>query len=155
MRNGENISVTPTEINKDHHLVIRAYEDGPIVKTLAIELFWVQAAVDNRFWVVECHEDYELWENTIVTKNVPSSINLKVRMVIAGATLDDGTLERWVELSELDELGEYVFRLIHPNSLDHSTCHAIEVYQGETHLGQAAYGGRLTDQEGKINLRIK
>ena len=57
------------------------------------------------------------------------------------------TIERWITSSDLNELGEYYFRMYHPNSVRASTCHYIKAYQDGVHLGEAYYGGVLFPTE--------
>ena len=120
---------------------------GPIIDSRKLEGFWIQAAVDNALWVVERYPDSELWQNTMITRKVPGSVRIEISVFIAGAMLDDATLQRWVLPSDLDPLGQYTFRLIHPNSLVHSACHTIKAYQDNVLLGEAYYSGILMPVE--------
>ena len=142
------LSFEPTKTNKRHAVVARAYPGGPVLDVLNVDTFWLQAAADNYFWVVERHEDYETWENTAVVKNLPDNAFIKIRVIVNGPTLDDLSLERVVSKSDFDAIGEYAFRLFHPNDLNLSTCHMLQAYDGHpdqagTLLGEALYGGKL------------
>jgi len=45
------------------------------------------------------------------------------------------------------KLGEYYFRMYHPNSVSASACHYIKAYQNGVYLGEAYYGGVLSPDE--------
>ncbi len=107
----------------------------------------MQGAVDTYVWVVERNPDSEVWENTMVTKRVPASVSIQISIFVGGVTFDDMALSRWVTVNDLDELGNYKFRLLHPNSIQTSTCHTIRMYQGGVYVGEAYYGGILMPQE--------
>jgi hypothetical protein len=102
----------------------------------------VQNATEGYFWVVERFEDSELWEVNSVVKNLPESVDMQIKVFVAGVTLDDYTVERWVTGANYDEAGEYNFRLFHPNGLHSSVCHTFKVYQGGVLLGEAFSGGQ-------------
>jgi hypothetical protein len=110
--------------------------------------FWVQDAVDGYFWVVERYEDSELWEVEMVTKNVPDTVDIQIKIFVAGVTFDDYTLERWITNVDLDDIGEYSFRMFHPNSQSASVCHTVKLYQDEAFIGEAFYND-LNDIEEK------
>jgi len=142
------IKLLPSKTNKQHALVVRAYENGPVLASLDVDTFWVQAATDNYIWVVERQEDYEIWENTSFVKNLPESAYIKIGIMVSGVTFEDMTLERVITKADYDAIGEYAFHLIHPNELGASTCHYIKAYdghpnQGGTLLGEAYYGAKL------------
>ncbi len=57
------------------------------------------------------------------------------------------SIERWLSVNDLDDMGTYKFRLLHPNSVYTSTCHTIKMYQGGVFIGETYYGGILMPQE--------
>lgn len=151
-RDGERLTITMSKTNKPHNLVVRAYEGGPVMQTVTLKPFWIQAAVDSYFWVVERHDDYEIWENSLIAKNVPEDVEIRIAAWISGVQLDDGSISRTITVDDLDELGEYKFRLIHPNTLTHSACHTIRAYQKNSNgtssfIGEAYYSGALMPED--------
>jgi len=96
---------------------------------------------------IEHHPDSQLWENQMVTKAVPADVDIQIRIFIGGVTFDDMSIERWITLTDLNELGEYYFRMYHPNSVSASACHYIKAYQNGVYLGEAYYGGVLFPDE--------
>lgn len=69
-------------------------------------------------------------------KNLPDSVDLQIKVITAGITLDDYTLERWLTNADYDETGEYRFRLFLPNYKGGSTCHTFKIYQRGTYIGE-------------------
>jgi hypothetical protein len=102
----------------------------------------VQNATEGYFWVVDSFEDSELWEVNSVVKNLPDTVDMQIKVFVAGVTLDDYTVERWVTAADYDETGEYYFRLFHPNSAKNSTCHTFKLYQDGVFLGEAFGAGQ-------------
>lgn len=135
------VSLKADETNGDHVMLARLYPAGPILDSTKLEAFWVQNAVDGYFWTVERYEDSELWEVNMVSKNLPDSVAVQIKVIAAEVLLDDYALERWVTNVDLDQNGEYNFRLFHPNSRDGSTCHTVKLYQGDQFVGEAFSGG--------------
>ncbi|MGL4854509.1 MAG: hypothetical protein ACRC37_04575, partial [Lentisphaeria bacterium] len=69
-------------------------------------------------------------------KNIPANARILIRGWLAGVTLDDGQVERWITAEELSEIGDYSFRVIRPDSLGNtSACHTIRLYQDNNYLG--------------------
>jgi len=147
-RDGEKLNIRMNKTNRPHHLIVRAYENGPVLQTVKLDGFWIQAAVDNYMWVVERHDDYEVWENTLIAKNLPQGIDIELKAVKAGVIFTEtGDINQWLDTNDLDELGEFSFRLIHPNSLNSSTCHTIKAYQNGEYVGTAYYSGALFPED--------
>ena len=141
-------SINMSEIYSDHYMVARLYPGGPILGSQHLDGFWVQAAVDSYFWVLQTYPDgSQLWQDEIFTKNVPASVSIQIHIFIGGVTFDDGTTTRWITSTNLDALGTYTFDMIRPASVTHSTCHTIYMYQGSTYLGEAYEGGYLLPEE--------
>jgi len=90
---------------------------------------------------IERYPDSAVWENRMVTKLVPDTVDIVIHIFIGGVMFTDGTIERWLRSSDLDELGEYSFRMIHPNSVRASACHTIFIYQDGVFVGESYYGG--------------
>ena len=146
-RNGSTVKLRATKTNRDHYLVSRIYAGGPILDSTLVNTFWIQGAVDNYLWVVERYADSELWENQMVVRNLPDDVDVQIRIFVGGVTFDDMTSERWVGSDDMDAVGEYRFRLIHPHSVSASVCHTIKAYQDGVFLGEAYYSGHFMPDE--------
>lgn len=122
-------------------MLARLYENGPILASTELSTFWIQNAADGYFWPVERYEDSELWEVESIVKNLPDTVDLQIKVIVGGVTLDDYMVERWITEAEYDDSGIYRFRLLHPNDAESSTCHSFRVYQGGLLVGEAYSGG--------------
>lgn len=136
----QTVTLKANDTNGKHVMLARLYEGGPILAKTELSPFWVQNATDGYFYTVERYEDSELWEVESVVKNLPDSVDLQIKVITAGVTLDDYTLERWLTNADYDETGEYRFRLFHPNSKAGSTCHTFKLYQNGQFIGKAFSG---------------
>ena len=134
-----------SEANADHKIVARI-PSGAILDVESLDTFWIQNAVDGYFWTVERYEDSELWEVRSIAKNVPDSVDIQIKVIVGGVTLDDYTLERWVTNADYSDIGEYNFRLFHPNDEGASVCHTFKVYENGKFIG-AAFSGQQSDIE--------
>ena len=137
-------SLTAKTVNGEHVAVARICPGGAILDSTQLNPFWVQNATDGYFWTVERFEDSELWEVNSVVKNLPDSVDMQIKVIVGGVTLDDYALERWITNAAYDETGEYNFRLFHPNEAKSSTCHTFKVYQNGVFLGEA-FSGKQND----------
>jgi hypothetical protein len=142
-RTATGLNIRARSTNRRHVILARLEENGPILAATDIKPFWVQAAVDNYMRLVARYNDYNVWENTIVTRNLPENVDLLIQMYVAGVMLDDMTLERWVRHSDLDDLGSYTFRLLRSPGINVAACHTIKMYQDGQFIGEAYYSGRL------------
>ena len=136
------VSLTANKTNGKHIMLARLYENGPILASTPLDTFWVQNAVDGYFWTVERFEDSELWEVESIAKNLPDTVDVQIKVVVAGVTLDDYTLERSLTAADYDDLGEYKFRLFHPNARKSSTCHTFKLYQNGQFIGESFNNGQ-------------
>ena len=136
------VSLRANNTNGEHVMLARICPGGAILDSTQLNPFWVQNATDGYFWTVERYEDSELWEVESIVKNLPDTVDLEIKVFIAGVTLDDYTLERWLTNADYDEIGEYRFRLFHPNEVQTSVCHTFKVYQDGQFIGEAFGGGQ-------------
>ncbi len=134
------VSLKANDTNGDHTMLARI-PGGSILASTTLDTFWIQNAVDGYFYTVERYEDSELWEVRSVAKNVPDSVDIQIKVIVGGVTLDDYTLERWITNADYNDIGEYNFRLFHPNG-ESSTCHTFKLYQDGTLIGGAFGGGQ-------------
>jgi len=142
------LTIRMSKINRDHHIIARLGANGPILAKQKLNGFWVQAAVDGYVQVIERYEDSQVWEQNMVTKLLPDNVDIEISIFIGGVTFaDDMTTTRWITSDDLNEIGEYSFQLIHPNSVGASTCHRIKVYENGTYLGEAYYSQVLLPNE--------
>jgi hypothetical protein len=141
------LSLRVSDTREDHVLVARTHAGGPILDAVRLDPFWVQAAADGEFWIIERYESSQLWECPIVTMNVPPTVDILLKVYVGGVVFDDFTVERWIALADLDAAGEYKLRLIHPNSVTSSACHTVKLYQDGALVGEAYYSGMQLPDE--------
>ncbi|MBN2162432.1 MAG: hypothetical protein JW713_05775 [Pontiellaceae bacterium] len=135
------VSLKASGANGEHMIVARAGEHGPILDSARLDTCWIQNAADGYFWTVERFEDSELWEVESIQQNLPPTVDLRIKVIVGGVTLDDYTLERWITNVDYDGTGVYKFRLFHPNDEQASVCHTFEAYQNGQFLGEVLGGG--------------
>jgi hypothetical protein len=138
-----NATLNVSSAYMDHYVLLRAGTGGPILDSRRAVPFWVQSAVDSYLSVIEqLPNNSQLWEGRLVTFNVPADVGVEISIFVGGVTFDDLSLVRTFPGSSLGQAGEYVYRLIHPNSVSASSCHRIRSYQDGLPLGDA-YGGGI------------
>ncbi|MBN2684089.1 MAG: hypothetical protein JXR40_02305, partial [Pontiellaceae bacterium] len=134
------LSLKASDDNREHMIVARVSEGGPILAAKRLDACWIQNAADGYFWTVAFYEDSELWEVESIQRNLPDTLDLRIKVIVGGVTIDDYTLERWITRADYDETGLYWFRLIHPNSAQTSVCHTFMAYQDGQFIGEI-FGG--------------
>lgn len=139
-QNGQTLSLTASEANGEHVIVARAGEGGPILASKKLDTCWIQNAADGYFWTVQSFEDSELWEVESIECNLPPSVDVEIKVIVGGVTLDDYTLERWITDADYDGTGVYKFRLFHPNAEAASVCHTFMAYQDGQFIGEILGG---------------
>jgi hypothetical protein len=123
------LSLKASDDNREHIIVARVSEGGPILAAKRLDACWIQNAADGYFWTVDWFEDSELWEVESIQRNLPDTVDLRIKVYVGGVTFDDYTLERRVTNADYDETGTYNFRLFHPNDAQSSVCHTFIAYQ--------------------------
>jgi hypothetical protein len=138
-----NATLNVSSAYMDHYVLLRAGTGGPVLDSRRAAPFWVQSVVDSYLSVIEqLPNNSQLWEGRLVTFGVPADVGIELSIFVGGVTFDDLSLVRSVPGSSLGQAGEYVYRLIHPNSVSASSCHRIRSYQDGLPLGDA-YGGGI------------
>ncbi len=137
--NGTNATLTVNRMYAEHVIVARAGANGPILDSRRIDHFWIQAAVDSFFKVIELRPTSQVWENRLVGLNIPDSVSVELHIFVGGVTFDDLTITRWLTAADIGGAGDYRFRMFHPNSVGSSTCHTIKAYQNGVFIGEAYF----------------
>jgi len=130
------LSLKASDDNREHMIVARVSEGGPILATKRLDTCWVQNSADGYFFRVDSYEDSELWEVESIQRNLPGTVALRIKVIVGGVMFDDYTLERWVTRANYDATGIYRFGLIHPNSAQTSACHTYMAYQNGQLIGE-------------------
>ncbi len=131
-----NFIVLASEANGEHKAVVRLYEGGPVITSIQLKPFWVESCVDHYMRVVARYEDSQLWETTTVAKHLPVGVEVQIDVFAAGVTLDDYTIQRTLTVNDFSAIGEYTFRLFHPNERKGSACYNTDVYQADRKIGE-------------------
>ncbi len=134
------VSLEAHDANGIHMMVARTSPDGPILDAVKLSSCWIQNAADGYFWTVAYYDDSQLWEVESLQQNLPPTVDLQIKIFVAGVTLDDYTLERTVYASDYDGAGIYRFRLFHPNNVNTSVCHTFMAYQDGQFVGEILTG---------------
>ena len=146
--NNQSVGLYATKVNKDHYIVARLPDDGAILDGSKLDVFWVQGAVDGFIWVKDVYEGGEIWNQQMITKNLPATVDVWITISSSGVTFaDDGTTARWIDYSDFDALGEYWFDLDRPDTKTGSVCHTIRTYQDGVYVGEAYYNHILDPEE--------
>jgi hypothetical protein len=145
------VYVTMRNVSAEHYVVARlpagaGGAPGAVLDSAKLNGFWVRGGADALSFVVERHATYEVWENVLLAKNLPPDVNLHINIFISGVTFIEGGTFRIINSSHFNSVGEYRFRLIHPNSVNASTCHTVTMYQNG-YIGEAYYGSYLPVEE--------
>ena len=137
---GRNLTLTRKDMYRTGYVIARAGQGGPILASQKLEPFTLRAAVDGVFWVAQTYPDgRQLWYDLLTAARLPPTVQLQIQVIVGGVTLDDLTLMRWINKSNLNELDEYNIGLIRGPTVTTSTCHSLKAYQDGVCLGEATY----------------
>lgn len=141
-RNLWSLNIRATKTLGEHHIVARLYDDGPILDSVELDTFWITAGLDGYAQIIEVFDDMEVWQQKLTAKQLPATVEIELKVLGGGILFaDDYATERIVQSDAFTDQEEYAYRLIHPNSVDHSTCHTVRLYQDGTLLGPAYSSG--------------
>ena len=73
----------------------------------------------------------------MIARNLPNDVNLEIFFFIGGVTFDDGTIQRNLSNNDVEDTGEYTFRIVMTPASYGSVCHSISrAFQSGVTVGQ-------------------
>ena len=122
--------------NEKAYIVGRLGADGPIIASTSVTpVTFATHSEQGYHKVIEEFDDGSiLVEGYITVSEIYEGMELYINLIIAGTTLDDGTLERTVTAADFDENGMYRFYILKPAELSHGTCHNVTLIQNGEEL---------------------
>ncbi len=70
-------------------------------------------------------------EMGLVSRGLPPEFRIKISIVVAGVTFEDGTIIKWLTAADFDENGLAKVRFIKSAQTLTSVCHRIEIFIGD------------------------
>ena len=117
-------------------LAARTSPEGPILDSVEVESFRLFSSWETYARVVDTLPDgTKVVEMMMILSPVPEDVRVRLEIFVGGILFDDGTLERWLEPEDFDELGQVTFRFIMPEEAITSVCHRTYVYQDDVLIG--------------------
>lgn len=111
-------------------LVARLHEEGPILDGAEVRTLYFDsttARVVARIFTFADGSD--MIEVALRFNDVPPDFEIRLVVFIGGVTFEDGTIERIVTAADIDDMGEYRYRLIRAPQQQTSVCHTTEFFQ--------------------------
>lgn len=109
---------------------------GAILTNLWVQSFRLQTGLDTYVHLMETFEDgSQMIEMGFVMYPVVPTVEIELRVIVAGVLFEDGTVTHRLKAQDFDELGRAAVRFIRPASARTSVCHSITVFQGDKLLG--------------------
>jgi len=105
------------------YVLARLGQNGPVMASTAIQGCDCSIAPESALRLVSTRQDgYQIVEGTYVLRPAITNVTVSLRILTAGVTFDDGTLQRIVQPSEFDNLGVYRAIYIRSPGLEGSVC---------------------------------
>ncbi|MDZ4199927.1 MAG: hypothetical protein U1E27_11675, partial [Kiritimatiellia bacterium] len=125
----------------DYLLLARLGENGPVLARTTVECFDLLSTDQTSYTRLdEVYADGSyITEMPISAADLPEGALIRVRIVVAAISFEDGTIEKWIGRDDLDENGVYVVRfVIGPGRFGEAPCHKIEVWLDGKMIGDRA-----------------
>lgn len=128
-----NLTVQEPELRS---LVARAGYGGPVITNARAKGFNVYSTTETYTEYVLVYENGDkLVETLVVMEPVLPEVTVRLKIVVAGVTFEDGTVVKDLTADDFDQIGECKVRLILPAEAFTAACHTLLVYQGELLIG--------------------
>lgn len=126
------VAMTFTSFLADpQRIVMRLGDAGPILDAVAVHTASLASTDQQRLDIQQAYDDgRQLVAVTINLGGVRPDVSMRINISGGGATLDDGTLSRWVDASDFTESGQYTYYLIRAVNAPATFCHTTTLYQG-------------------------
>lgn len=86
-------------------------------------------------FLVWWHRQVEVCEDTLRTGNFPPSARIRTHGWPSGAVFEDGTLEKWLDATDLGGAGSCPYRMLVAPGLNFVPCHWTTLYDGTESVG--------------------
>lgn len=124
------------EVVSPQHLAARIGTDGPILRSLPTEGFWVRENVEGYYVSREVEVGVIEGTSKLICSELPADVRLHVEIFKAGVTFEDGTIEKWLTAEDLDAFGRCDLVMLKPEELLGSVCHQISIYEGDDYISR-------------------
>ncbi len=113
-------------------------EDGPVADALRLQPLVNYNAESDKWTIIQTFPDgTELWKATIDLGGgpLPPDLRIEMRVVVGGASFDDGSLVRVLTAADFDENGIYTYFMLLAPEAQGSVCHQRVFFDGAEPLG--------------------
>ena len=128
-----------SDSRREHRLVARLGEDGPVLAVTPVDAFWAVVCYGNRMVSMGGDATARSLIGRLVTRNLPASVTLDFSMLYAGLCFDDGHLTRSIAAGDFSPDGVYSYVILRSLTTS-AACHTVRIRQGGADLGDASPG---------------
>lgn len=120
----------------DARVAFRLPGGGPVLKSATVRSLSLASDMDTWYGVVSIYPDgSRLIEMDVFMPDMKPGLRLRVDIIVAGVTFDDGSTTKWLTSEDFDENGTAKIRFIADPSIATSFCHQMTLLDGDTVLG--------------------
>jgi len=117
-------------------MAARVATNGAVLTTKQLAVTWLRATVGAGFYRLDVLPDgTQLTQDTLHTGHFPPTGRIRLNIWTSGAVFDDGTVVKWLNASDLDETGSYLYKMLVEPGRAKVGCHSIAVYDGTESVG--------------------
>ncbi len=122
------------------YVVARVGSSGPIAANTSVEGFRLFSGVETYHRLIQTYPDgSQLIETPIILSPQLPEVSVKLEVIVAGVTFDDGTITKILAPADFDATGMKLVRFIRGPGVQTSVCHTTEAYQGVLLIGWPTY----------------
>jgi len=133
---GRQFTLDPVAPGKEV-LLARLGAQGPVLCSTTVEAFRVLSSMYTSYDPAgRLADGSTIMVMPISANDLPDGAQIRVQIIVAGVTFEDGSIEKWIDRDDLDENGIYYLRVIHPQSDSFPMCHLLEVWRDGAMVGR-------------------
>jgi hypothetical protein len=124
------------DTTEPYYLVARLGTNGLILANARVDGFQIYSSSETYVKRIQVYPDgSQLVETLVVQSPVVPSVQVNLRIPVAGVTFDDGTITKDLSALDFDALDQCRVRFLRPKDCATSVCHTLSASQNSIQIG--------------------
>ena len=109
---------------------------GPVVQSVPVEALWLASDMETYYGLAASYPDgTTVIEMDVFMPKRPPGFRIRIDIIVAGVTFEDGSLSMWLTEDDFDAHGVARVRFVRAPGVATSFCHEMTLFDGDVAIG--------------------